>query len=103
MQNTAVNTHDATNILSCPLMCSVVHCLLTCVHCSTAAQYSLTCIEYPIYASHLTLLPNFATYPSYLHTLVMIPHMKESNLPNFSPNPLRDELDKLHYEQRCIK
>ena len=33
----------------------------------------------------------------------MIPHMKESNLPNFYPNPLRDKLAKLHYKQRCIK
>ena len=32
----------------------------------------------------------------YLHTLAMIPHMKEPNLPNFSPNSLRDDLDKLH-------
>ena len=34
-----------------------------------------------------------------LYILAMIPHMKESNLPNFSHNPLKD---KLHYEQRCI-
>jgi len=39
----------------------------------------------------------------YLHTLAMIFHMKEPNLLNVSPNPLRDKLEKLHYEQRCIK
>ena len=33
----------------------------------------------------------------------MIPHMKEPNLPNSSPNPLRDKLAKLNYKQRCIK
>ena len=39
----------------------------------------------------------------YLHTLTMTPHMKESKLPNSSPNPLRDKLDMLHYKHRCIK
>ena len=33
----------------------------------------------------------------------MIPHTKELNLPNFSPNPLRNKLEKLHYRQRCVK
>ena len=33
----------------------------------------------------------------------MIPLTKESNLPNFTPNPLRDELDKFYYKQICIK
>ena len=33
----------------------------------------------------------------------MIPHMKEPNLSNFSLNPLRDKLAKLHYKQICMK
>jgi len=43
----AVNTHDATNSLSCTLMYGVAHCSRTFVHCSAVAQYSLTCTEYP--------------------------------------------------------
>ena len=39
----------------------------------------------------------------YSYTLAMIPHKKESNLPNSSPNPLRDKPAKLHYKYRCIK
>lgn len=39
----------------------------------------------------------------YLYTLAMIAYIKESNLPNFFPNPLIDRLHKLHYKQRCIK
>ena len=39
----------------------------------------------------------------YSYTLAMIPHMKVPNLPNFSLNPLRDKLAKLHYKWRCIK
>ena len=32
----------------------------------------------------------------YSYTLTMIPHTKEPNLPNSSPNSLRDKLVKLH-------
>ena len=64
----------------------------TCMLRLSLSKLLLTQCEY-FYLFNIILIVTYI----YSYTLIMIPHMKEPNLPNSSPNPLRDKLVKLHY------